>query len=201
MNEAIATRLTPRRRAPALWSAGGLIVVGGPPLNGKSILAARLADILPFSHKLEVVDNLAARGEFWDPTGLMRRPHRSPLAKMLEAAADIWSRSAPSRVVIIAARAATPASRQLARRAAADAHVKFLHVEALAHSIRAFERLSALMLSRDELLARMQRYEIAMQEYVPVNAAEVKSLPAVRLRHVLSDADRAVQTILENWVL
>ena len=73
MPQVRTTTLAPEHRGLALATAGGLIVVGGPPFHGKSVLAARLADALPFAHKLEVVDNLAATSEYWDPTGLMAR--------------------------------------------------------------------------------------------------------------------------------
>ena len=192
----------PQRRTPtpALATLGGLIVVGGPPLHGKSILAARLADILPFSHKLEVVDNLSAANEYWDPSGRMARRGPKPLTHLLKTALKVWAETTPAPIVIIAARAASQAERQLARRTAASAGAKFLHVEAFSHSIRAFARLSALMLPKDELLERLRRYEQAMERYVKVNADEEKALPAVRLRNVLADLDAASYTTLERWV-
>jgi predicted ATPase with chaperone activity len=201
-NAARARGAYPQRRAPtpALATLGGLIVVGGPPLHGKSILAARLADVLPFSHKLEAVDNLSAASEYWDPSGLLARRNPRPLTHLLKAAADVWARTSPAPVIIIAARVATQAERQLARRAAESAGVKFLHVEALSHNIRAFARLSSLMLAKDELLERMRRYERAVERYVKVNVEEEKRLPAVRLRNVLADLDAATSTTLERWV-
>ena len=71
MNEARAASLPTRPRGPALFSAGGLILVVGPPIPGQSILAARLADMLHFTHKLEVVDNLAGRNSGTPPTGTL----------------------------------------------------------------------------------------------------------------------------------
>lgn len=190
-----------RGLAVALATAGGLIVVGGPPLHGKSLLAARIADVLPFVHKLEATDNLAAASEYWDPTGLMARPYQKPLARMLRMAVDVWTRRQPQPpVVIITARSATPAVRRLACRTAEAAGMRFLHVEALAPSIRAFQRISSLVLSKDELLTRMQRYEHAMEQYVPVSADEEVRLPAVRVQNALSRGDAATRAVLERWL-
>jgi Magnesium chelatase, subunit ChlI len=200
MAQVQAVTLTPERRGLALATAGGLIVVGGPPFHGKSILAARLAEVLPFAHKLEAVDNLATTSEYWDPTGLMVRPYQKPLARMLRMTTDIWARRSPSPVIVIAARSASPAVRQLARRTAASAGMQFLHIEAFAHSIRAFERLSSLMLPKDELMKRMHRYEVAMRQYVRVTGEEEKRLPSVRLRNVLSNCDAAAQVVLRRWL-
>jgi hypothetical protein len=200
MPHAITAPLAPEDQRIALATAGGLIVVGGPPFHGKSILSARLAEALPFAHKLEAVDNLAASSEYWDPTGLMARPYQKPLARMLRSATDIWAQRSPAPVIIITARAASPALRQLARRTAASAGVRFLHVEAFAHSIRAFERMATLMLPKNELLKRMRRYELAIQQYQPVTGEEARRLPAVRLRTVVSACDAATATVLARWL-
>lgn len=200
MPQVQAATLSPEHRGLALATAGGLIVVGGPPFHGKSILAARLAEVLPFAHKLEVVDNLATTSEYWDPTGLMVRPYQKPLARMLKVTTDIWTRRSPPPVMIIAARAASPAVRQLARRTAASAGMQFLHVEAFGHSIRAFERLSSLMLPKDELMKRMHRYDVALRQYVRVTGEEERRLPSVRLRNVLSKCDAAARLVVERWL-
>lgn len=47
MNQSRTARLVARRGEPALQSGGGLLVIGGPPFHGKSLLTAHLAEILP----------------------------------------------------------------------------------------------------------------------------------------------------------
>lgn len=201
MNQSSTARLVPRRRDPALQSSGGLIVVGGPPFQGKSVLAAHLAEILPHAYKLEVVDNLSLKSEYWYPEGLGGERRQTPLRSMLDTALSIWNRQVPGAppVIIVSARSGTRASRRLAHQTATAAGMKFLYVEALSHGIRALERLSSLVLSRHELLLRMRRYDTATQQYIPVGPDETKILPTVRLRRVLSDPDGAIRTVLARW--
>lgn len=186
-------------RDPSLSSAGGLMLVGGPPFHGKSVLAAHLADMLPFAQKLEVVDNLAGKDEHWLPEGVTGQLRHKPLRSMLEAAVSVWVRSSPRPIVIVSARAGSRAARRLAHRTAVSAGMKFLFVEAFSQTVRTFERLSALMLPKDELLRVMQRYERAVNQYERVEGDEMKSLPAVRLKAVLSDVEAAGRTVLERW--
>lgn len=201
MNQSSTARLAPRRREPALQSSGGLIVIGGPPFHGKSVLAAHLAEILPNAYKLEVVDNLSDKDEHWYPEGLTGERRETPLRSMLDTATEVWNRRLPGAapVIIISARAGTPAARRLAHQTARAAGMKFLYVEALSHNIRALQQLSSVVLSKHELLLRMRRYDTAGKQYVPVGREEMRSLPAVRLRAVLSDPDAAIHTVLARW--
>jgi len=196
-----SVRLLRKRREPVLQSRGGLIVIGGPPFHGKSVLAAHLAEILPHAYKLEVVDNLSLRDEHWYPAGLTGERQLTPLRGMLDTALDVWRRHAPEAppVIIIAARAGTPALRRLAHRTAEAAGMKFLYVEAFSHQVRALDRLTSLMLPTKELLLRMQRYDAVRRQYVPVSREEMTRLPAARLRAVLSDPDAAIRTVLARW--
>jgi hypothetical protein len=118
---------------------------------------------------------------------------------MLQTAARLWARSSPPPVVILSARAGSRTSRRQAQRVAASAGMKFLFVEAFSHTIRAYERLSALMLPKDELLRVMQRHERAVSQYVKVDRDEMKRLPAVRLSAVLSDIEVAGRAVLDRW--
>ena len=83
MDQSGAARLVLRRREPALRSSGGLIVIGGPPFHGKSVRAARLAEILPNAYKFEVVDNLSFKDEHWYPEGLSGARRQAPPRSML----------------------------------------------------------------------------------------------------------------------
>lgn len=201
MKQTRIASLVPRRREPALQSGGGLLVIGGPPFHGKSLLAAHLAEILPNAYKLEVVDNLSVKDEHWYPQGLAGEPRGTPLRSMLDTAIEFWNRRIPGAppVIIVSARAATPAVRRFAHQTATRAGMRFLYVEALSHSIRALERLSALVVSRHELLLRMRRYDVASKQYVTVGPEEMKTLPVARLRRVLSDPDAAIRTVLARW--
>jgi hypothetical protein len=200
MKPARASRSLPGRQ-PQVQSAGGLIVVGGPPFHGKAVLAARLADILPYACKLEAIDSLSALGEHWYPEGPALAPREAPLARLLEAAVDVWQRNRDSAApaIIVCARAATPELRRLARESAAAAEMRFLHVEARSSDIRAMQQLSSLVLSKDDLLLRMERYEEACASYAPVGRDEARTLPALALHHVLGDVDAAVGAVLRRW--
>jgi predicted kinase len=190
----------PRKaRAHVPPSTGGLILVGGPPFQGKSVLAAHLAEMLPFAHKHEVVDNLSGASEHWLPQGLSGAPERRPLRGMLEIAVRVWLRSTPRPIVVLSARACSPASRRIAHRAAAAAGMKFLFVEARSHTIRAFERLSAMSLPKDELIRVMKQYDRVLTQCVAVDRDEMKMLPAIRLSRVLSDVDGAGRAVLKQW--
>ncbi|MEO8077743.1 MAG: hypothetical protein ABI818_15550 [Acidobacteriota bacterium] len=203
MNQSSAVRVALRRRDPALQNSGGLMVIGGPPFQGKSVLAAHLAEILPHAYKLEVVDNLSLTSEHWYPEGLTGERLHTPLRSMLDTALGIWNRRLPGAppLIIVSARAGTRASRRLAHQTAMAAGMKFLYVEAFSHGIRALERLSSLVLSKHELLLRMRRYDAAKQQYIPVGPEEMKILPAVRLRRALSDPDGAIRTVLARWAV
>lgn len=177
-----------------------MILVGGPPFQGKSVLAAHLADMLPFAQKLEVVDNLrSSAAEHWLPRGLAGKPEQRPLRGMLDTAVRIWLRSTPRPIVVVAARAGTPAARRLAHRTAAAAGMKFLFVEARSHTIHAFERLSAMSLPKDELIRVMKRYEQVLEQCVAVDRDEMKTLPTVKLNMVLTDVDGAARSVLARW--
>lgn len=200
MTQSALARQPRRVRTQLPTSPGGLILVGGPPFQGKSVLAAHLADILPFSHKLEVVDNLrSGDAEHWLPQGTDGRPKLRPLPTMIDAAVRVWLRNTPRPVVIVAARAATPSARRLVQRRAAAAGMKFLFVESRSHAIRAFARLSAMSLPKEELIRVMKRYDQAVAQFVPVDRIEMKTLPVVRLNMVLSDVDEAARTVLARW--
>ncbi len=200
MNSSPLARQPRRVRTQLPTPAGGLILVGGPPFHGKSVLAARLADILPFAHKLEVVDTLRSGAEeHWLPHGMEGPPQLRPLRAMLDAAVRAWKRGTPHPIVVVAARAGTPAARRLAHRRAEAEGIKFLYVESKAHTIRAFQRLSALSLPKEELIRVMHRYEQALARYEPIDGLEMKTLPALRLNMVLTDVDGAARAVLSRW--
>jgi len=118
---------------------------------------------------------------------------------MLKTAVHVWGRSVPRPVIVLAARAGSPSSRRLARRMAAAAGMKFLFVEARSHPIQAYARLSAMGLPEDDLTKRLKLYDQALKQCVPVGRDEVTTLPALRLKRVLSDIDGAALTVLTRW--
>jgi len=146
------------------------------------------------------IDNLrSGDAEHWLPQGTDGRPKLRPLPTMIDAAVRVWLRNTPRPVVIVAARAATPSARRLVQRRAAAAGMKFLFVESRSHAIRAFARLSAMSLPKEELIRVMKRYDQAVAQFVPVDRIEMKTLPVVRLNMVLSDVDEAARTVLARW--
>lgn len=180
---------------------GGLLVVGGPPLGGKSILASRLAECLPQSIKLDTIDNLAQEGELWYPDGPTGRAVTNPNREMLEVARRIWSRrQAPdSPVIIVSGRFATRAERATARATARSAGMRFLFVEARSNDIRALRRVSLLVLPAAELVKRFERYERIVRRYRPIDQAEAKEFPTLKLRQVLGDLESALIRVLKAW--
>lgn len=176
-----------------------MLLIGGPPLHGKALLAAHLAELLPFARKLEVADNLIGNDEHWWPEGVEGPARRRPLRSMLTAAVDIWQRSEPRPIVILSARAGSPAARRLARRVAVSAGIPFLAVEARSHPIRAVQRLTGVGLPKARLLAAMRRYDRAVADYRGLDRDEVASLPGLRLSRVLDDIEAAGRAVLARW--
>ena len=192
-------RLRSRNLEP--WQGGGMILVGGPPYQGKGIIAAQLVEHLPHALKLEAIDNLRVKDEHWYPEGPVGVPTHKPLRQMLEAAVDIWNRNilGVPPTIIISARSGTIATRKMAYNAARSRGMKFLFVECLSHNIRAMQRLSAQGLSKNEIIARMKRYDQAIKEYVQVNKEERKELPSLRLTGALIDIEDSINKILAAW--
>ena len=202
---AAAARRTrrPRKRSNLrLQPVGGLIAVGGPPCEGKSVLAARLAELLPDAFRLEAIDNLSRREQYWYPNGPGGKRVDRPETKLLDAARGQWAghrlRTEPTLLVI--ARFGTPLARRRARRVAATASMPFLFVETRSSTKRALRRAAKVVLRPEVAVARIERYERARASYVPVEPDEAAFLPAVRLQGVLKDLDAAAQRVLDQWM-
>ena len=189
-----------RLRSTSPIATGGLIAIGGPPLGGKSVLAARLAECIPHSVRLEAIDDLSRAQPFLARGGL-RRVVRDPTADLLQDARRIWREQAPGTAptILIVTRFATAAERRRAKVAARLAGVRFLFVEARSHDDRALRRIPSAFVTRAELDKRLARYEKASREYRPIERAEALILPALRLQRVHSELDAAVDQVLGTW--
>lgn len=189
------------RHVELLPREGGLLVVGGPPLGGKSILASRLAECLPQAIKLETIDSLAQEDELWYPNGPTGRVVADPNREMLDVACRIWNRRRPpdSPVIIVSGRFETPALRAAARRAARSAGMTLLFVEARSNDIRALRRISLLALPTAALEKRFELYEKVVRRYCPIDPAEAKEFRILRLRRVLGDLEGSLVRVLKAW--
>jgi len=194
---------SPQRLAPRLSPLrGGMIVVLGPPLCGKSLVAAGLADALPRSLKLEAIDNLDRKSDYWPRDGLVGRSRTGPELRLLAAARSSWSLRWPSAppTIIVSARFGTPPLRAAAVRAATRAGMRVLLVEALSSELRALRRIPMSLLPRAELERRLENQRLAARDYQPVDAAEARERPCLRLRRVLADPEAAVERAVAAWL-
>jgi hypothetical protein len=195
-----AVRQESERGVGLLAREGGLLVVGGPPLGGKSVLASRLAECLPQSIKLETIDNLAQEDELWYPDGPTGKAVASPNLEMLKVARRLWSRRrSESPVIIVSGRFDTPAARSAARETARSAGMPFLFVEARSNDIRALRRISILALPTAEMVKRLDLYEKTVRGYLPVRSDEARAFRLLRLGRVLGNLDGALVRVLEAW--
>ncbi len=187
------------RLAPVL--GGGLIVVFGPPLGGKSLIAAGLADSLPRVIKLEAIDNLDQKSDYWPRGGVFGRTRSGPELRLLTAARGSWSRRPRSSppTIIVSARFGSPRLRGAAIRAASKAGMRVLLVEALSSELRSLRRIPLSLLPPEEMDRRLETYRRAVGEYQPVGAGEARTRPCLRLRHVLADPDASVRRIVTEW--
>ncbi len=194
-----ATRWTLVSSAPA--AVGGLIAVGGPPLGGKSVLAARLAECLPNAIRLEAIDDLSRDQPYWIPDATHRRVARDCTGALLLYAKQLW-RSAPSSrppILLVVTRFGTAAERRRAKVAARLGDMPFLFVEARSRDERALRQIPRAFLGPEELEARLTRYRRSSRAYRPIGRLEELILPALRLRRVHSQLDDAVDRVLTAW--
>ncbi len=181
-------------------ASGGLIAIGGPPLGGKSVLAARLAECIPHSVRLEATDDLS-RAQPFLARGGVRRAVRDATADLLQDARRLWRERTPGTAptILIVTRFATVSERRRAKVAARLAGVRFLFVEARSRDDRALRRIPSAFVTQSELTKRLARYEKATIEYQPIERAEALILPALRLQRVQSQLDAAVDRVLGAW--
>ena len=141
-----------RVRGVSPVATGGLIAIGGPPLGGKSVLAARLAECIPHSVRLEAIDDLSRAQPFLARGGI-RRAVRDATADLLQDARRLWRERAPGTAptILIVTRFATAAERRRAKVAARLAGVRFLFVEARSRDDRALRRVPSAFVTRSEL--------------------------------------------------
>jgi len=170
-----------------------MIAIGGPPLGGKGVLAARLADCFPRVVKLELSDDLISS------SGNGHAP--ATLSALLGRAKQVWRDSPAARrpTILVVARFATPTRRRRARAAARAERMRFLFVEARSSEEAVLRRLARPLLSRRELEERVRRYAAALRSYRAVNAAERLYLPALSLARVQSRLDQASERVIEAW--
>jgi hypothetical protein len=189
-----------RLRGATPIATGGLIAIGGPPLGGKSVLAARLAECIPHCIRLEAIDDLSRAQPFLSRGG-SRRVVRDPTADLLQDARRLLRQRTPgpARTILIVTRFATAAERRRAKVAARLAGVRFLFVEARSRDARALRRIPSAFVTRVELTKRLARYQKAVREYRPIERAEALILPALRLQRVQSNFDAAVDEVLGAW--
>lgn len=187
-------------RSTVSVATGGLIAIGGPPLGGKSVLAARLAECIPFSVRLEAMDDLSHARPFLVRGGA-RREVRDPTAELLQDARRIWREREPGTAptILLVTRFATAAERRRAKVSARLAGMRFLFVEARSRDDRALRRIPSAFVTRQELAARLARYEKARNEYRPIARAEALILPALQLQRVQSQLDAARDRVLGAW--
>jgi hypothetical protein len=177
-----------------------MIAIGGPPLGGKSVIAARLADCLPSVMRLEAIDDLSRS-----------RPYRlgddftsetsSTTARLLERADWIWKHRRADRppLLLLVTRFASATERRRAKLRALIAGMPFLFVEARSSDRDALLRIPMQVLSRRQIELRLARYDAALSTYAPVARREEIALPALRLQRVLADLDAAVERVVEAW--
>jgi len=180
---------------------GGLLAIGGPPLGGKSVLAAYLAECLPYAVKIEAIDDLTRSRAYWFPEGPGGRVTHVGTSAMLHRARQVWRARAPGAAptILVVARFSTKAERALARTVARGAGMRFLFVEARSDDERALRHGPMSMLSAREVQARLQRYDAALRAYRPVDEGEAAWLPAVRLVRVQANPERAMKRVLDAW--
>lgn len=199
-----ARRPRPPRKGSRLrlQPVGGLIAIGGPPCEGKSTLAARLADLLPDALRLEAIDNLSRRDQYWYPNGPQGSRIDRPETKLLAAARTHWDgrrlRTPPTLLVV--ARFGTPMARRRARQVATGALMPFLFVEARSGTKRALRRAARALQQPEVAVKRMERYERAKEIYVPVDRRQISQLPAVKLKGVLKDLEAAAERVVDEWL-
>ncbi len=186
-----------------LSGAVGLLAIGGPPLGGKSVLAAALADVLPNAIRLEATDDLSREAPYWVPESPDRRPVSRPGKHLLERARRVWRQSSAGRrpTLIVVTRFGTAADRRRAKVYAALAGMPFLFVEAIAADAQALRRIPARLLEPRELELRLRRYERARRAYAPLRRPEAMVLPGLSVRRVLSDLDASLTRVLSVWGL
>lgn len=210
MLDIATTEVTPPRRgalrrakfAPEpVRPSGGLITVGGPPLGGKQVLTARLAELLFFAIRLEAVDDLVHSDPVWHPEGPGGRAIRNPTRALLARASELWESRRPgfAPILLVSSRFATLGERRQAKRAAERLGIRFLHVEARSESRRSLRRIPMQQLSAREIKQRLERYETALRRYTLVGAAEARSLPALRLTRVHSRFEESAAKVLRAW--
>lgn len=189
-----------RARGAFPLPTGGLIAIGGPPLGGKSVLAARLAECIPFCIRLEAIDDLSHARPFLSRGG-SRRVVRDTTADLLQDARRLWRERSPGSAptILIVTRFATAAERRRAKVAARLAGMRFLFVEARSRDDRALRRLPSAFVTRAELAKRLTRYEKACADYRAIERAESLILPSLCLQRVQSQLDAAVDHVLSTW--
>ncbi len=166
---------------------GGILVVSGPPLEGKGPLAARLLDELPNAIKLEALDDLSPRS-------------RPAEAALLAGARALWATDRVAEpTVIVSARFATPAARKRAAALARELGVRFLLVEVTSTPIRSLRRVTRLFLDAKQTTERLNRYQRAKDTYVALDLEERARLPGISLKRALGDLDEAVLRVARAW--
>jgi len=175
--------------------------VGGPPIEGKGLVAARLAEWLPFGVKIETVDSLIQEDELWfryGPAGAaLPHPHR----EMLALARRIWQRRRPATppVIVLCARFGTAAARSRAAATARAARMRFLFVEARSSQIRTLRRIPELARTAELVLSRVEIYERILRRYEPLTVDEMKDMNCVRLQNTLRNIEGAIARVLRAW--
>lgn len=182
-------------------ASGGLIAIGGPPLGGKSLLAARLAECIPGAVRLEATDDLSHTEPYWPSDPTSGRRSRDPTAALLARTRQLFRtrRGAGRPTVLVVTRFGSGSERRRAKVAARLADVPFLFVEAQSRDELALRRIPGAFLSADQLAERVARYAEAKRRYCAIDRMEALILPAVRLRGVQSRLDRAVERVLAAW--
>ena len=196
-----AARAASTRRPAVQIPVGGLLVVGGPPLEGKGVLAARLTESLPFAIKIETVDHLSHGDELWFRDGPTEPGIADPLRQMLALARSIWEERQPAEppVIVLAARFATPAARSRAATMASNVGMKFLFVEVRSSQIRALRRIPVAGLASEQAVARIELYERILSRYKPLGDEETRLFRSVRLKRALGNLEGALQRVLRVW--
>ncbi len=196
-----SVRTASARRPGVQIPVGGLLVLGGPPLEGKGVLAARLTEWLPFAIKIETVDHLTHEDELWCRDGPTEPAVKDPLPGMLALARRIWDGRQPAEppVIVLAARCATPGARSRAAATARAAGMKFLFVEVRSSQIRALRRITVAGLSSGQTVSRIELYEKILARYQPLSDAETRRFRSVRLKRALGNLEGALERVLRAW--
>jgi len=197
----LQTHVTVKRK-PALQAAqGGLLIVAGPPLEGKGLIAARLAEWLPFGVKIETVDSLVQEDELWFRFGPAGPAVVDPHREMLALARRMWRERTPAAppVIVLSARFGTSAARARAAATARAARMKFLFVETRSSQIRTLRRIPSLARTAELVVSRVEMYERIVRRYEPLTVDEMKQMKCVRLRNTLGDVEGAVYRVLRGW--